>query len=104
MPITELEAPAACEPTLADLLLSRITLIWVLLIAVTAVSWYVGTDHGIRSRVGVSIFVLCIAFFKVRLVGLYFMEIRHAPIVLRILFAGYCAGFLALVVAMYVVA
>ncbi|WP_245845706.1 cytochrome C oxidase subunit IV family protein [Mycobacterium arosiense] len=63
-----------------------------------------GTDHGIHWRSVASIFVLCIAFVKVRLVGLYFMEIRRAPIVLRALFGGYCAFFLALVVGMYVVA
>jgi Prokaryotic Cytochrome C oxidase subunit IV len=34
---------------------------------------------------------LLIAFIKVRLVGLYFMELRGAPTVLRGLFEAYCA-------------
>lgn len=104
MTMTDRAAPETVEPAFTDLLRSRITSIWVLLIAVTAVSWYVGTDHGIHSPAAASIFVLCIAFFKVGLVGLYFMEVRHAPMGLRGLFAVYCAGFLALVVTMYVVA
>ena len=34
---------------------------------------------------------LLIAFVKIRFVGLYFMELRAAPIVLRGIFEAYCA-------------
>ncbi|MFZ0715811.1 cytochrome C oxidase subunit IV family protein [Mycobacterium sp.] len=37
-----------------------------------------------------SVIILLIAFIKVRLVGMYFMELREAPNVLRGLFEAYC--------------
>ena len=60
---------------------NRAGLSWLILVAATLVSWAVGAEHGTGSLVGVV--VLGIAAIKVRLVGLDFMELRHAPFALR---------------------
>ncbi|MGB3484970.1 MAG: cytochrome C oxidase subunit IV family protein [Mycobacterium sp.] len=61
---------------------------WLILVAATLASALVGADHGTGSMIAVV--VLAIAAIKVRLVGLDFMELRHAPIPLRVAFEGYC--------------
>ena len=64
--------------TVVQLLRNRAGVSWLVLIAATLVSWAVGADHGTGSMAAVV--VLAIAAIKVRLVGLDFMELRHAPI------------------------
>ncbi len=85
--------------TVIQLLRTRAGLTWLLLIAATVVSWAVGAEHGTGSVVAVV--VLAIAAIKVRLVGLDFMELRHAPIPLRAAFECYCVGMWALLSALY---
>ena len=85
--------------TVIQLLRTRAGLTWLLLIAATIVSWAVGAEHGTGSVVAVV--VLAIAAIKVRLVGLDFMELRHAPIPLRAAFECYCVGMWALLSALY---
>lgn len=85
--------------TVIHLLRSRAGLTWLLLVAATVVSWAVGAEHGTGSMVAVV--VLAIAAIKVRLVGLDFMELRHAPIPLRVTFECYCVGMWALLSALY---
>lgn len=82
-----------------------ITLVWLLLIAATAFSAALGTDHhfglgGGYKAEGALIFV--VSFMKIDLVGRWFMELRDAPAVLRGLFDAWCilvcfvlVGFLA---------
>lgn len=85
--------------TVLDLLKNRAGASWLFLVAATLVSWAVGADHGTGSLVAVV--VLGIAAIKVRLVGLDFMELRHAPILLRAAFEFYCVGLWALLSALY---
>jgi caa(3)-type oxidase subunit IV len=73
------------------LLRTPATAVWVVLIAATIVTWTLGTNHGLGNHTLASMVILLIAFIKVRLVGLYFMELRDAPAVLRGLFEAYCA-------------
>ena len=73
--------------TVVQLLRNRAGASWLVLIAATLVSWVVGADHGTGSMAAVV--VLAIAAIKVRLVGLDFMELRHAPIPLRAAFESY---------------
>ncbi len=49
----------------------------------------------------VAVVVLAIAAIKVRLVGLDFMELRHAPIPLRVMFEAYCFGVWAVLSGLY---
>lgn len=88
--------------TLLPLLRGRTTAVWVALIAATAASWWLGSDHGgLLGHTAASVLVLLVAFFKLRLVGLYFMELRAAPAPLRGLLEGYSAAVCLLVVGMY---
>jgi hypothetical protein len=61
---------------------------WLVLIAATLLSYALGAEHDPGSVTVVA--VLGIAAFKIRLVGLDFMELRSAPIPLRVAFEGYC--------------
>jgi heme/copper-type cytochrome/quinol oxidase subunit 4 len=72
------------------LLRTPATAVWAFLILATVVSWTLGTDHGFHNHTLASVMILLIAFIKVRLVGLYFMELRDAPTVLHGLFEAYC--------------
>jgi caa(3)-type oxidase subunit IV len=85
------------------LLKSRISLIWLVLIAATLVSWKVGTDHGVHAHLA-TVIVLLVAFIKVRLVGMYFMELREAPLPLRLIFEGYCVVVCTTLIIMYLAA
>jgi caa(3)-type oxidase subunit IV len=73
------------------LLRTPATAVWVVLIFATVVTWTLGTNHGFGNHTLASVAILLIAFIKVRLVGLHFMELRGAPTVLRGLFEAYCA-------------
>jgi hypothetical protein len=86
--------------TVLHLLRNRAGLSWLLLVAATILSWALGADHGTGSMVAVV--VLAIATIKVRLVGLDFMELRHAPIPLRAAFECYCLGMWALLSGLYI--
>ena len=79
------------------------SLVWLVLFLLTLTAWFLGTDHGFNSdnHVSVSIGIFAVAVFKLRLVGLYFMELRDAPRSLRALFEGYCVVLLALLIGMY---
>ena len=70
------------------LLRTPATAVWTFLIAATAASWKLGTDQGLgpNGYTLASVLILLIAFVKVRFVGMYFMELREAPMLLRGLF------------------
>jgi hypothetical protein len=83
---------------------SRSTLIWVALVTATIVSWRLGHHVGsVATGTGrlATLAIIAVAFVKVRLVGLYFMELRDAPSVLRGIFEGYCVAVCGLVIGMY---
>lgn len=78
---------------------NRAGISWLLLVAATVISWAVGAEHGTGSMV--VLVVLAIAALKVRLVGLDFMELRHAPIPLRAAFELYCFTIWAVLSGLY---
>lgn len=58
---------------------SGITIVWLVLFAATALSWFLApVDTKLTSLVP-GIAILSIAFIKVRLILLYFMELKFAP-------------------------
>lgn len=78
------------------LLRDSITPIWFLLMLLTIVSWFLGTHQSDGAQQGdytavIGIFVM--AFYKVRLVIMHFMEVRNAPIPLRV----FCEAWLVVV-------
>lgn len=65
--------------------------VWLLLMAATIVTtWWLAKD-AIPPRVGTAA-IIVIAAFKVRLVLLYFMDLRHAPLPLRLVFEAWVLG------------
>jgi heme/copper-type cytochrome/quinol oxidase subunit 4 len=88
---------------LLTLLKNRISLIWLALIAATLISWWIGTDDAASPTLGTAV-VLIVVFIKIRLIGLYFMELRDAPLPLRLLFEGYCLIVCTTLLVMYLAA
>jgi hypothetical protein len=77
----------------------RITAVWILLVLATLFSWesaHVGHDHRLSSSI-----VLVIAFIKVRFVGLEFMELRRAPLPLRLIFELWLLAACAVLLILY---
>ena len=65
---------------------TRLTLAWFALVAVTLLSWWIGTRHGsaqFAPSAALSLGVLVISAVKVRVILREFMEVRYAPILLR---------------------
>lgn len=95
-------APA---PTLSALVRTPTTVVWFVLIAATVLSWMLGTDHGFSAGHSLaSVLILLVAFIKVRFIGLWFMELREAPIVLRGIFEAYCLVVCTLVTSLFLFA
>jgi len=73
---------------------SHATLVWLVLVFATSLSWWLVEHHAVPARVATTA-ALAIAAFKARLVFLHFMELRTAPLVWRALFEAWallCAG------------
>jgi hypothetical protein len=79
---------------------NRISLIWLVLVVATLISWWIGAGDAANPHLGTAV-VLIVAFFKARLVGLYFMELRDAPLPLRLLLEGYCLTVCMTLLVMY---
>lgn len=91
-------------PTLTALARTKATAVWLVLVSATVLSWWLGFEsaHGANAyRELIGIVILLVAFIKVRFIGMYFMELRDAPLPLRGLFDGYCLIVCAAVVGMY---
>jgi hypothetical protein len=83
-------------------LLDRTTLIWLLLMLATSLSWFLGANHSqavLNATASVSI--ILIAFLKVCLVMGDFMEVRSAPRLLRILCGTWIAVLCTSMLALY---
>lgn len=78
----------------------RVTLVWVLLLALTFGSFVVGIEQGAGFASVGAVIIVGIAMFKVRLIGIHFMDLRAAPLVLRALFEGYVLAVFGVLVAL----
>ena len=91
--------------TIAPLLRTRTSVVWFVLILATLLTWSLGGGHhtpgmgGGHSLAGFSI--LLIAFVKIRFIGMYFMELRLAPIALRFAFEAYCAATCGVLIVLF---
>jgi hypothetical protein len=73
------------------LLFSRVTFIWLALLAVTILSWEVAHGPSFRDIRYVNATIVAIAFAKVRYVILDFMELCDAPLPMRVVSEGWVA-------------
>ena len=82
----------------------RLFVAWLALVAVTLVSWWIGSHHG-RSEFGssaaITYGVILIAAIKIRVIVREFMEVRHAPRLLQRLTDGWTVFLIAALLAIY---
>ena len=72
-----------------SLLLKPASAAWLLLMLATCLSWWLGQGHGFNAPQTsdyrlISSGLILIAFIKVRIVIRYFMEVRQAPLALKL--------------------
>ncbi|MEM7543175.1 MAG: cytochrome C oxidase subunit IV family protein [Pseudomonadota bacterium] len=81
---------------------SRITYIWIVLILATFLSWQFGHGFGFGEDYrSATTAILVITFIKIRFVFLDFMELRAAPLPLRLAFETWGIGMCAILVGLY---
>jgi Prokaryotic Cytochrome C oxidase subunit IV len=88
---------------MTEVLRDRVTIVWAVLMGATIVSWWLGTDHAVTDARLASALVLLVALVKVRFIGAYFMELRDAPGVLKVLFQGWCIAVYTVLVGMFLI-
>lgn len=67
----------------------RLTLVWVLLLALTFGSFVIGIEQGAGFASVGAVLIIGIALFKVHLIGIHYMDLRVAPLPLRLIFEAY---------------
>jgi hypothetical protein len=92
--------------TMGTVFRNRATAVWAVLVAATALSWEsVHLDGGADDRAIdhrlITVAVMVVAFVKVRFIGREFMELRHAPAVLRRLFEAWLVIVCLAILAVY---
>ncbi|ALV42701.1 hypothetical protein AU252_17340 [Pseudarthrobacter sulfonivorans] len=83
------------KPTtrLFSLIESRAGIVWIVLVVLTIANPVLGIEGHLAGSTGVHLLgvaILTIAVVKVRFVGLDFMELRKAPVPMRLMFEAYC--------------
>jgi caa(3)-type oxidase subunit IV len=68
----------------------RLTKVWAALVVATLASVSLSVERTPSATLLASVTFLVVALIKVRLVGQYFMELRHAPRLLSRLFDAWC--------------
>ncbi|MFA5632223.1 MAG: cytochrome C oxidase subunit IV family protein [Porticoccaceae bacterium] len=85
-----------------DLVISRTTLIWLLLLGATLLSWEMGHGIGLDEVKHASIAIIIVSFVKVRFVMYEFMELREAPLFMRLLTDGWIIATTGVLIMLYV--
>jgi hypothetical protein len=67
----------------------RATGIWLLLLAITALTAWLGSAQTGRDDRAVGAAIVALAFVKIRFVILDFMEVRNAPLTMRLACEGW---------------
>ena len=80
----------------------RSSLVWCGLVTATLVSVFIGEHIAVSARFGTAA-VITIAAVKARFVGLDFMELRGAPVLMRVAFEAWCIILCVALVCLYLV-
>lgn len=72
--------------------LNRDLFVWGLLIACTLFSWWLGGGSEWFDRSSITTVVIVVSMIKARLVIRYFMEVKTAPLVLRLVMDLWCGA------------
>ena len=80
-----------------------LTLVWAFVTSITVVSWLISRDGGASHQLSeaVTVGVLMIAAVKTQLVISYFMEVRSAPVWLKLTTSGWLIAVFALLLCVY---
>lgn len=83
------------KPTtgLFSLIEPRVGIVWIVLVVLTIANPVLGLEGQLVGSTGVHLLgvaILTLAVVKVRFVGLDFMELRGAPVPMRLAFEAYC--------------
>jgi caa(3)-type oxidase subunit IV len=76
----------------------RVSLVWAVLLMLTFGSFIVGIEQGAGFASTAAVIIIGIALFKVRLIGLHFMDLREAVRPLRLIFEAYLVVVFAVLV------
>lgn len=79
-------------------------IVWTALVVFTLASFALGGEHLIEDYTVAAAVVVGIAALKIRLVGIHFMELRHAPLALRAFFEVYCALLFIVIMGIHLIA
>jgi len=96
--MTTLEKTPALERP-PSIIRTGATTAWAVLMGATLISWWLGDGHGAEKVAAVG--VIGVAFAKVLVVGNYFMELRYAPLPLRLVFSGWATVIPAALIVLY---
>lgn len=80
---------------------SSATTVWLVLLVASAASLWLGSDATDRSQTTAAVGLLAIAFTKIWLIVRYFMEVRFAPLWLRLVLDAWVAGVFVAITALY---
>lgn len=80
---------------------SSATTVWLVLLVASAASLWLGSDATDRSQTAAAVGLLAIAFTKIWLIVRYFMEVRFAPLWLRLVLDAWVAGVFVAITALY---
>jgi hypothetical protein len=83
------------------LLRDQTTAIWGLLVVATLASSSMGTSHAITDPEVAGAAVITVGFVKARMIGRYFMELRFAPVPLRLAFDSWLLLTWSVLVGLY---
>jgi Prokaryotic Cytochrome C oxidase subunit IV len=88
---------------MTSLIRNPLTIVWALLTTVTIVSSLVTLDGGASHQINTTVttVVLLIAAVKAFLVIWHFMEVRHAPVWLKLTTSGWVLALFALLLGFY---
>ncbi len=77
----------------------RLCLVWGALLALTFGSFVVGIEQGAGFASAAAVIIIGVALFKVRLIGLHFMDLHEAVTPLRLIFEIYLVVVFAVLVS-----
>lgn len=89
------------RPAAQRVWLGAVIYVWAGLVLATLVSCWLGSERSAGLSPLRSCLVLAVAFIKSRFVGLYFMDLRDAPVLARAFFEIWCLAVLLVLTAMY---
>jgi hypothetical protein len=91
------------SPVTTRLLPTRLIAVWVVLAALTLVSWLFAAAAGpLHATHLIGALAILLGFVKADLVGRWFMELRRAPAPLLRLMDGWCVAVAIVTIALYV--